>query len=65
MPPTIGAAMRFITSAPAPWLQRIGMRPAMIAVTVISFGRTRSTAPSSTAASTSSRVRIAPRRCRA
>ena len=45
IPPTIGAAMRFITLAPVPFPQRIGSRPAMIAVTVIIFGRTRSTAP--------------------
>ena len=49
IPPTIGAAIRFITLAPVPCDQRIGSRPAMIAVTVISFGRTRSTAPSMTA----------------
>ena len=49
IPPTIGAAMRFITLAPVPLPQRIGSRPAMIAVTVIIFGRTRSTAPSMTA----------------
>ena len=46
MPPTIGAAMRLITSAPVPVLQNMGSRPAMIAATVIIFGRTRSTAPS-------------------
>src|ERR1035438_841377 len=28
-PPIMGVAMRFITSAPAPWLQRMGRRPAM------------------------------------
>src|SRR6266496_1422354 len=49
MPPTIGAAMRFITSAPVPSLHRIGARPAMIAVTVIITGRRRCTAPSATA----------------
>ena len=45
MPPIIGAAMRRITSDPVPVLHRIGSSPAMIAVTVIIFGRTRSTAP--------------------
>ncbi|OPZ01743.1 MAG: hypothetical protein BWZ09_02656 [Alphaproteobacteria bacterium ADurb.BinA305] len=50
MPPTIGAAMRLITSAPVPVLHMIGNRPAMIATTVIIFGRTRSTAPSMIAA---------------
>jgi hypothetical protein len=49
MPPTIGAAIRFITLAPVPLPHRIGSSPAIIAVTVIIFGRTRSTAPSMTA----------------
>ena len=47
MPPTMGAAIRFITSPPAPSLHRIGITPAVIAVTVIFFGRRRSTAPAS------------------
>ncbi len=33
--------MRCITSEPVPVLQRIGTRPAMMATTVIIFGRTR------------------------
>ena len=45
MPPIIGTAMRCITSAPVPWLHMIGRSPAMMAHTVIIFGRTRSTAP--------------------
>jgi hypothetical protein len=45
MPPIIGTAMRCITSAPVPWLHMIGKSPAMMAATVIIFGRTRSTAP--------------------
>ena len=49
IPPTIGAAIRFMTLAPVPLPQRMGSSPAMIAVTVIIFGRTRSTAPSITA----------------
>ena len=49
MPPTIGAAMRLITSEPVPVPHMIGSRPAMMATTVIIFGRTRSTAPSITA----------------
>jgi hypothetical protein len=49
IPPTIGAAIRFITLAPVPLPHRIGSSPAMIAVTVIIFGRTRSTAPSTIA----------------
>jgi hypothetical protein len=39
-----------ISSEPVPWLHRIGSSPAMIAVTVIIFGRTRSTAPAMIAA---------------
>lgn len=50
IPPTIGAAIRFIVLAPVSVPQRIGSNPAMIAVTVIIFGRTRSTAPSTIAA---------------
>ena len=50
MPPTIGAAMRLITSEPVPVPHMMGKSPAMIATTVIIFGRTRSTAPSMTAA---------------
>ena len=46
IPPTIGTAMRCMSSAPVPVLQRMGTRPAMMAATVIIFGRTRSTAPS-------------------
>ena len=53
MPPIIGTAMRRITSDPAPTLQRIGKRPAMMATTVIIFGRTRSTAPAIIARRTS------------
>ncbi len=50
MPPTIGTAIRRITSEPVPVLHRIGNRPAMIAETVIILGRTRSTVPSMIAA---------------
>lgn len=35
IPPTIGAAMRLMTLAPVPFPQKIGSRPAMIAVTVM------------------------------
>ena len=44
MPPTMGAAIRFITSAPVPALHRIGARPAVIAATVMTTGRSRSIA---------------------
>ena len=57
IPPTIGAAIRCITSAPVPELSMIGRRPAMITATVIALGRTRSTAPSSIAATNASYVR--------
>jgi len=50
MPPIIGTAMRCITSDPVPSFHRIGNSPAVIAVTVIILGRTRSTAPSMMAA---------------
>ena len=50
MPPTMGAAMRLITSEPVPVPHRMGNSPAMMATTVIILGRTRSTAPSMTAA---------------
>jgi hypothetical protein len=38
MPPTIGAAMRLMTSEPVPVPHMIGSRPAMMATTVIIFG---------------------------
>ena len=64
MPPIIGTAMRCITSAPVPWLHMIGSRPAMMAATVIIFGRTRSTAPAMIAAYRSSGVKRRPSRAR-
>ena len=45
MPPTMGAAMGFITSEPMPDSHRIGARLRITAVTVISLGRRRWTAP--------------------
>lgn len=44
-PPTIGAAIRFITSEPAPWLHMMGRRPIRIAMTVIILGRMRLDSP--------------------
>ena len=41
MPPIIGAAIRFMTSAPVPVVHIMGSNPPIIAATVISFGRTR------------------------
>jgi hypothetical protein len=37
----MGAAIRFITSAPVPWLHIMGRSPMRIAMTVIIFGRIR------------------------
>jgi len=51
MPPTMEAAMGFITSEPTPVSHRIGTRLANTAVTVISLGRSRRTAPSIAASS--------------
>lgn len=41
MPPIIGAAMRFIMSAPVPVVHMIGSKPPLMAATVIILGRTR------------------------
>jgi hypothetical protein len=40
MPPIIGTAMRCMISEPVPVLHMIGSSPAVIATTVIIFGRT-------------------------
>ena len=45
IPPIIGAAIRFITSAPAPMDHKIGINPRNIVATVINLGRSRLTAP--------------------
>src|SRR5215467_14101933 len=45
MPPTMGAAIGFMTSEPIPVSHKIGIKLASTAVTVISFGRSRCTAP--------------------
>jgi len=62
IPPTIGAAIRFITSAPAPTDHMIGASPTNIVATVMNFGRMRLTAPSTMASRKSDRVRIRPAR---
>ena len=49
MPPMIGAAIGFITSDPTPVLHMIGTSDAITTVTVISFGRSRRTEPSTVA----------------
>ena len=43
IPPIMGTAMRCMTSEPVPALHMIGSSPAIIAITVIILGRTRST----------------------
>ncbi len=63
IPPTIGAAIRRITSEPVPPPSMIGSRPAMIAATVIMIGRTRNRAPSITACCTSPNVSDRPAAC--
>ena len=50
----------FITSAPVPWLHRIGARPRITVATVITFGRSRPTAPSRTASTRSAWSRRRP-----
>jgi small multidrug resistance family-3 protein len=62
MPPTIGAAMRCITSEPGAAAPHDGHRPARITATVIALGRTRSTAPSRMASSRSAVVSPCPAR---
>ena len=46
MPPTIGAAIRHITSDPVPVPCMIGNSPTMMVATVIILGRSRSSLPS-------------------
>ncbi len=46
MPPTMGAAMRCMTSAPGPLDHMMGSKPVMTTATVIAIGCTRSPAPS-------------------
>ena len=57
----MGAATRFMTSAPVPTDHMIGIRPMKAAATVIIFGRTRFTAPWMMASCRSGRVRSLPR----
>ena len=62
MPPTIGAAMRFITSAPVPVAHRIGTRPTNMVATVMNFGRIRRAAPATMASCRSARDVMRPSR---
>jgi len=59
-PAIIGAAMRFMTSEPAPVLNMIGISPARITLTVMSFGLILLTAPCMMASLRSSRLFIFP-----
>ena len=59
-PPTMGAATRFMTSAPAPCDHSSGTRPIIMVATVMSFGRTRWTEPSSVASTMSSKHLMRP-----
>ena len=60
MPPTMGAAIGFITSEPMPDSQKIGTRLARTAQIIINVGRKRWTAPSIAASSTSAFVNAFP-----
>ena len=64
MPPSTGVASGFMTSAPVEWLHMIGSRLATIVETVMTFGRSRSSAPSFTASISASRVSRPPRSSR-
>ncbi len=44
-PAIMGAAIRFIRSAPVPIDHMMGSRPIIAAITVMALGRTRLTAP--------------------
>ena len=59
-PPTMGAAIRFMTRVPVSVPKRIGRRPMVVVATVMSLGRRRSTAPSVMAAFSSASVRSRP-----
>ncbi len=63
-PPTIGAAIRFMTSAPVPVLHSTGMSPMIIVATVINVGRRRLAAPSTIASRSSVNVPTRPSRVR-
>ena len=61
IPPMIGAAIGCMTSEPTPLLHMIGTSDAMTTLTVISFGRSRSTDPPIVASRTSRSVMSPPR----
>ena len=49
MPPTMGAAMRFMISEPDPVDQKIGIKPMLMVAKVMNLGRSRLAAPSTIA----------------
>jgi hypothetical protein len=59
----MGAATRFIMSAPVPVDQRIGISPMKAAATVMILGRTRFTAPCTMASCRSGSDRRRPAAC--
>jgi len=60
IPPIVGAAMRFITSPPAPTDHIIGSSPNSMQATVMTFGRSRFTAPTTMASRRSSQLFMRP-----
>ena len=62
----MGAAMRFITSAPVPLLHMMGSRPSVVVALSITTGRRRRVAPRNTAAGAGRRgwPGVRPRRSR-
>jgi hypothetical protein len=60
MPPIMGAAIRFMVSAPAPIDHMIGISARKVVITVMNLGRSRWTAPSMMASRSSARVRSRP-----
>ena len=64
MPPNTGVASGFMTSEPTRVLHMIGSRPATTVLTVMTLGRSRSSAPSITASRSASRVKAPPSCCR-
>jgi len=62
MPPIMGAAIRFMTSAPVPVDHMMGTSPKNMVDTVMNFGRSRYTAPSRIAWRSAWRLRSRPSR---
>src|SRR5438876_8513407 len=60
IPPTMGAAMRFMTSAPVPVLHMMGNRPIHMVAKVINLGRRRLAAPCTIASCSPARLDSRP-----